>query len=171
MKKAITALSLVAALFTSSSVPATSASPAAPEPPAACAGLVQDFAAKLKQAVGALVPTPDVAAVKPLIGDLLVLLTAMQNAGCVPAPPVSPPSAPSPAKAFESAAAPEECLAAVLNVISGVAGLGGAVLGGADAAKITELLKALLQTVNDTLGKCGLPVPPGGMPAMPPAAG
>jgi len=171
VKKAITALSLVAALFTSSSVPATSASPAAPEPPAACAGLVQDFAAKLKQAVGALVPTPDVAAVKPLIGDLLVLLTAMQNAGCVPAPPVSPPSAPSPAKAFESSAAPEECLAAVLNVISGVAGLGGAVLGGADAAKITELLKALLQTVNDTLGKCGLPVPPGGMPAMPPAVG
>ncbi|MEU7477655.1 hypothetical protein AB0A63_16820 [Lentzea sp. NPDC042327] len=171
MKKTITALSLAAALFAASTVPAASVTTAAPEPPAACADLVSDLAAKLKKAVASLVPTPDVAALTPLVGDVLAILTAMQDAGCLPAPPVSAPSVPAPvtAKTYEGPA--DQCVAAVLNLISSVAGLGGTVLGAAagaqpDAAKLTELLKGVLKDAEDLLAKCGLPKPSGGMPAM-----
>ena len=166
MRKTITALSLVAALFAASTVPAASVTPAEPDPPAACKTLAADLAAKLKQTIGSLVPAPDVNALKPLIGDLLAIVAAMQKAGCLPALPVSAPAAPLPAKAAYAAPA-DECLSAVLNLISGVAGLGGAVLAAADAAKITELLKALLATADDLLDKCDLPAPPGGMPPAP----
>lgn len=165
MRKTITALSLVAALLTASSVPATSASPAEPEPPATCAQLVQDFAAKLKQAIASLLPAPNVAAAKPLIGDLLELVDEMQDAECLPTTPVSAPGT-TPAKAFEQADPADQCLAAVLNLIAGVAGVGGAVLSGADAAKITGMLKELLKTAEQVVDQCGLPAPSGGMPAL-----
>jgi hypothetical protein len=171
VKKTITALSLVAALFTASTIPAASASPAAPELPAACAGLVTDFAAKLKKAVASLVPVPNVEAVKPLIGDLLGLVTALQNAGCLPTPPVSAPGVPLPARAAEYTGPADQCLPVVLNLIAAIAGLGGTVLGAAggppDVAKITAMLTTVLDTVKDLLGKCGLPAPPGGLPALP----
>lgn len=169
MKKTITALSLVAALFTASTIPAATASPTAPELPAACAGLVTDLAGKLKQAIGSLLPLPNTGALTPLIGDLLGIVTALQNAGCLPTPPVSAPGVPLPARAAEYTGPADQCLPVVLNLISGIAGLGGTVLGAAppDAAKITELLKALLKTVEDLLSKCGLPAPPGGLPALP----
>ncbi|HEX7302471.1 hypothetical protein, partial [Lentzea sp.] len=115
MKKTIAAFSLVAALFTASSVPAASAAPAAPQLPAACAGLVQDLAAKLKKTVGSLVPVPNVGAVTPMIGDLLGLVAAMQGAGCLPMPPVSAPGVPLPAKALEYAGPTDVCLPVVLN--------------------------------------------------------
>jgi len=172
VKKTITALSLVAALFTASTVPAASVTPAAPEPPAACTALVADLAAKVKKVVESLVPVPNAGAVPPLVGDLLAIVTAMQNAGCLPKPPVSAPSVPAPvtARAYEGPA--DQCLAAVLDLISSVAGLGGAVLGAAagaqpDPAKVTELVKGLLKNADDLLPKCGLPAPPGGMPALP----
>jgi len=164
VRKTITALSLVAALFAASTVPAASVTPAAPEPPAACNGLVADLAAKLKQTFSSLASAPEVNAAKPLIGDLLAIVAEMQKAGCLPALPVSAPAASPPVKTGYAAPA-DECLRAVLNLISGVAGLGGAVLGGADPAKINELLKALLATADDLLSECGLSLPPGGMPA------
>ena len=169
MKKTITALSLVAALLTASSVPAASVSPAAPEPPASCAGLVADLAAKLKEALATLVPVPDVAALKPLIGDMLAIVAAMQNAGCLPTTPVSAP-APVTVKVYEGPT--DQCLPVVLHLISSIAGLGGTVLGAAagaqpDAARVTELAKTTLQNANDLLAKCDLPAPPGGMPAAP----
>ncbi|WP_329789403.1 hypothetical protein V1227_34525 [Lentzea sp. DG1S-22] len=171
MRKTITALSLVAALVTASAVPAASSSPAAPEVPAACAALVHDFADKLKKAVSSLAPTPDVAAVTPLIGDLLGLVTAMQNAGCLPTPPVSAPGAPAPARTAEQTAPADQCLPAVLDLIAAVAALGGTILGAGatppDAAKVTELMNAVLKAAKELLGKCGLPVPPGGLPASP----
>ena len=173
MKKTITALSLVAALFTASSVPAASASPAAPELPAACAGLVTDLAGKLTKVVGSLLPIPNVAAVTPLIGDLLNLVTALQSSGCLPTPPVSVPGGvPLPAKAAEYNGPVDQCLPVVLNLISSIAGLGGTILGAAggglpDVGKITGILTTLLKTVTDLLQKCGLPAPPGGLPALP----
>ncbi|SES34297.1 hypothetical protein [Lentzea albida] len=171
MKKTITALSLVAALFTASTIPAATASPAAPELPAACAGLVTDLAGKLQKTIASLLPLPNVGAVTPLIGDLLGLVTAMQSAGCLPTPPVSVPGVPLPAKAAEYAG-PAECLPVVLNLIASVAGLGGTVLGAAsgalpDVGKLTGLLTTLLKTVTDLLSKCGLPAPPGGLPTLP----
>ncbi|HEX7304825.1 hypothetical protein [Lentzea sp.] len=171
MKKTIAAFSLVAALFTASSVPAASAAPA-PQLPAACAGLVQDLAAKLKKTVGSLVPVPNVGAVKPMIGDLLGLVTAMQGAGCLPTPPVSVPGVPLPVKAIPYAGPTDVCLPVVLNLVSAVAGLGGTVLGAAggglpDVGKLTALLTTLLKTVTDLLTKCGLPAPPGGLPTVP----
>ncbi|SER51264.1 hypothetical protein SAMN05216188_11262 [Lentzea xinjiangensis] len=172
MKKAITALSLVAALFTASSVPAASVAPAAPEPPAACAALMADFAEKLKKAVAGLVPTPNVGAVSPLVGDLLGLIEAMQNAGCLPAPPVTAPGAPAPGKAAEHTAPANECLSAVLKLISSVAALGGAIFSPQpDPAKVKELLTALLKSANELLEKCGLQAPPGGLPPLPAGTG
>ncbi|SDL49563.1 hypothetical protein SAMN04488074_111156 [Lentzea albidocapillata subsp. violacea] len=171
MKKTITALSLVAALFTASTIPAASASPAAPELPAACAGLVTDLAGKLTKTVSSLLPLPNVAAVTPLIGDMLNLVTAMQSSGCLPTPPVSVPGVPLPAKA-EYTGPVDQCLPVVLNLISSIAGLGGTVLGAAggalpDVGKLTGLLTTLLKTVTELLSKCGLPAPPGGLPALP----
>jgi hypothetical protein len=172
VKKTITALSLVAALFTASAIPAASASPAAPELPAACAGLVTDLAGKLTKTVSSLLPVPNVGAVTPLIGDMLGLVTAMQSSGCLPTPPVSVPAVPLPAKAVEYAGPVDQCLPVVMNLIASVAGLGGTVLGAAgggvpDVGKVTGLLTTLLKTVTDLLGKCGLPAPPGGLPALP----
>jgi hypothetical protein len=171
VKKTITALSLVAALFTASSVPAASASPAAPELPAACAGLVTDLAGKLTKVVGSLLPIPNVAAVTPLIGDLLGLVSALQSSGCLPALPVSAP-VPLPVKAVAYSGPVDQCLPVVLNLVSTIAGLGGTILGAAsgglpDVGKITELLTTLLKTVTELLNKCGLPAPPGGLPALP----
>ncbi|MFD9703715.1 hypothetical protein [Lentzea sp. NPDC059081] len=171
MKKTIAALSLVAALFTASSVPAASAAPAAPQLPAACAGLVQDLAGKLKKTVTGLLPLPNVGAVTPLVGDLLGLVTAMQNSGCLPTPPVSVP-VPLPVKAADYVGPVDKCLPVVLNLISSVAGLGGTVLGAVggglpDVGKLTTLLTTLLKTVTDLLTKCGLPAPPGGLPTLP----
>ncbi len=168
----MTALSLVAALFTASSVPAASVSPAAQEVPPACTALVQDFAKKLKEVVDSLLPAPNTGAVTPLIGDLLGIVTEMQNAGCLPATPVSAPAAPRPATAMTYEGPADQCLSAVLHLISSVAGLGGTVLGAAagappDVAKITELLKVVLKNADDLLAKCELPAPPGGMPAVP----
>ncbi|ANZ38187.1 hypothetical protein BBK82_21095 [Lentzea guizhouensis] len=130
-----------------------------------------DLAEKLKKAVAGLVPVPDVGAVTPLIGDMLGIVTAMQSAGCLPTPPVSAPSVPAPVTAMAYEGPADQCLSAVLNLISSIAGLGGAVLGAAagaqpDVAKLTELLKGLLKNANDLLTKCGLPAPPGGMPAL-----
>lgn len=172
MKKTIAAFSLVAALFAASTIPASGTSAAAPELPAACTGLVTDLAAKLKKTIDSLLPVPNVGAVTPLIGDMLGIVTAMQNAGCLPTPPVSAPAVPLPAKAAEYAGPVDQCLPAVLNVISAVAGLGGVILGAAgggvpDAGKVTSLLTTLHKSVTDLLSKCGLPAPPGGVPALP----
>lgn len=171
MKKTITALSLVAALFTASTIPAASASPAAPELPAACAGLVTDLAGKLTKTVSSLLPLPNVGAVTPLIGDMLNLVTAMQNSGCLPALPVSAP-VPLPVRAMEYSGPVDQCLPVVLNLVATIAGLGGTVLGAAggavpDVGKLTGLLTTLLKTVTDLLSKCGLPAPPGGLPTLP----
>ena len=171
VKKTITALSLAAALFTASSVPAASASPAAPELPAACAAIVTDLAGKLTKVVSSLLPLPNVGAVTPLIGDLLGLVTALQSSGCLPTPPVSVP-VPLPVKAVEYAGPVDQCLPVVLNLISSIAGLGGTILGAAggglpDVGKITGILTTLLKTVTELLSKCGLPAPPGGLPALP----
>ncbi|GAA3668665.1 hypothetical protein GCM10022267_64140 [Lentzea roselyniae] len=172
MKKTITALSLVAALFTASSVPAASATPAAQELPAACAGLVTDLAGKLTKVVSSLLPVPNVGAVTPLIGDLLGLVSALQGAGCLPTPPVSAPGVPLPVKAAEYSGPVDQCLPVVLNLVSSIAGLGGTILGAAggglpDIGKITGILTTLLKTVTDLLQKCGLPAPPGGLPTLP----
>ncbi|MEV6240823.1 hypothetical protein [Lentzea sp. NPDC051838] len=171
MKKTITALSLVAALFTASSTPAALATPAAPELPAACAGLVTDLAGKLTKTVTSLLPLPNLGAVTPLIGDLLGLVSALQSSGCLPALPVSAP-VPLPVKAVEYTGPVDQCLPVVLNLISSIAGLGGTVLGALggglpDVGKITGILTTLLKTVTDLLQKCGLPVPAGGLPSLP----
>ncbi|KOV79806.1 hypothetical protein [Nocardia sp. NRRL S-836] len=171
MKKTITVLSLVASLFAASSVPAATASLVAPEPPATCTSLATDLAAKLKKLVESLLAPPDAGAVAPLIGDLLAIVTAMQNAGCLPKPPVSAPAVPQPAAPAREAPS-EQCLAAVLNLISSIAGLGGTVLGAVggtqlDPAKVTEQLKTVLKNADDLLARCGLPAPPGGVPAAP----
>lgn len=172
MKKTITALSLVAALFTASSVPAASATPAAPELPAACAAIVTDLAGKLTKVVSSLLPLPNVGAVTPLIGDLLGLVTALQSSGCLPALPTSGLPVPVPVKGVAYAGPVDQCLPVVMNLISSIAGLGGTILGAAggglpDVGKITGILTTLLKTVTDLLQKCGLPAPPGGLPALP----
>ncbi|WP_394616024.1 hypothetical protein JNUCC0626_40975 [Lentzea sp. JNUCC 0626] len=173
MKKTITALSLVAALFTASTIPAASAAPAAPELPAACAGIVTDLAGKLTKTVSSLLPLPNVGAVTPLIGDMLGLVTALQSSGCLPALPTSGLPVPVPVKEGVEYAGPvDQCLPVVLNLVSTIAGLGGTVLGAAggalpDVGKLTGLLTTLLKTVTDLLSKCGLPAPPGGLPALP----
>ncbi|HEX8867238.1 MAG TPA: hypothetical protein VF821_16385, partial [Lentzea sp.] len=149
MKKTITALSLVAALFTASSTPAALATPAAPELPAACAGLVTDLAGKLTKTVSSLLPLPNVGAVTPLIGDLLGLVTALTSAGCLPALPTSGLPVPVPVVKYNGPV--DQCLPVVLNLISTIAGLGGTILGAAsgglpDVGKITGILTTLLKT-------------------------
>lgn len=173
MKKTITALSLVAAVFTASTIPAASAAPAAPELPAACAAIVTDLAGKLTKVVSSLLPLPNVGAVTPLIGDLLGLVTALQSSGCLPALPTSGLPVPVPVKGVAAYAGPvDQCLPVVMNLISTIAGLGGTILGAAggglpDVGKITGILTTLLKTVTELLSKCGLPAPPGGLPALP----
>jgi hypothetical protein len=172
VKKTITALSLVAALFTASTIPAASATPAAPELPAACAAIVTDLTGKLTKVISSLLPLPNVGAVTPLIGDLLGLVTALQSSGCLPVLPTSGLPVPVPVKGVEYAGPVDQCLPVVMNLISTIAGLGGTVLGAAsgglpDVGKITGILTTLLKTVTDLLSKCGLPAPPGGLPALP----
>jgi hypothetical protein len=86
--------------------------------------------------------------------------------------PTSGLPVPVPAKGVEYAGPVDQCLPVVLNLISSIAGLGGTILGAAggglpDVGKITGILTTLLKTVTDLLSKCGLPAPPGGLPALP----
>jgi hypothetical protein len=167
VKKTVTVVSLVAVIFTASIVPAAS-TPDRADPPAACAGLVTQLVDTLKKVIGSLtaVPPNPGDATAPL-GDILGILTALQGAKCLPTPPVSAPVAVPVDLAWEG---PEECLPVVMNLFSGVFGLLGKVLPGAGAPDVTAVLKLvtdLLKTLTDTLQKCGLPAPPGGLPTLP----
>ncbi|WP_158843342.1 hypothetical protein [Saccharothrix deserti] len=169
MKKFATVGSLLVVLFVAAVVaavvPGATAKENAAEPPVACAGLVAQFADTLKKVVGALTAVPPVPAEgAPALGDALGLLAALQDAKCLPKPPVSA------LPAEEQVLGPELCLSHVMAVFAGVYSVLGKVVVGAvppDPTKLRNEVSAVLKTVHDMVQNCGLPVPPGGLPTVP----
>jgi hypothetical protein len=166
VRKIATVVPLLVVLFAATLVPAAQADNRV-EPPAECAGLVSKLANTLKKVVGSLTAVPpDPAKSAPQLGDVLGVLTELQSAKCLPAPPVSVPAAPVPTRAL----GPEQCLPLAMQLNAAVFGLLAKVVPGAappDATKLLPELTALLKTVSDALSACGLPAPPGGLPTVP----
>ncbi|ONI83360.1 hypothetical protein ALI22I_33070 [Saccharothrix sp. ALI-22-I] len=164
VRKFATTASLLAVLFALAVVPAATAEREAAEPPAACAGLVEQLAQTLKKVIEPLTTTPPVPgnAAAPL-GDVLGLLAALQGAKCLPLPPVSAPVE----QEFQG---PKLCLSNTMAAFAGVYSVLIKVVPGAvppEPTKVVAEVSTLLKTLNDMVKNCGLPAPPGGLPTMP----
>ncbi len=166
MKKFATIGTVLAVVFTVAVIPAASAQRRSAEPPVACAGLVAQLAETVKTVIEPLAttpPAPDKAA--PPLGDTLALLVGMTAAKCLPAPPVS-----APAQAEAGFRAPELCLSNSMAVFAGAFSVLSKIVPGAvapDPGKLRVEVQAWLKAVTSALENCGLPAPPGGMPAWP----
>jgi hypothetical protein len=164
VKKFATIGTVLAVVLAVAVIPAASAQRLSAEPPAACAGLVTQLADTLKKAIEPLAanpPTPDKAAVP--MGDALRLLVAMTAAKCLPTPPMT---APADAR-FQG---PELCLSQSMAMFAGLFSVLSKIVPGAvapDPGKLRAEVQGWLKTVTDALATCGLPAPPGGMPAFP----
>ena len=163
----VLAVVLAVAVIPAASAQRQSAERRTAEPPAACAGLVTQFADTLKKViepVAADPPAPDEAAVP--LGDALRLLVAMTAAKCLPTPPATAPAE----VRFQG---PELCLSHGLAMFAGAFSVLSKIVPGAvppDPGKLRAEVRAWLKTVSDAMQNCGLPVPDGGMPTMPGAA-
>ncbi|PRY42866.1 hypothetical protein [Umezawaea tangerina] len=177
MKKIATVVPLLVVLLTATTIPAGAVPVRAEEqvaPPAACTALVTKLSDTVKKVIAPLTAVPpDTTKVAAPLGDVLGVLTEMQNTKCLPTPPVSVPAPPVAVPAVpgdELARGPEQCLSAAMNLFSIVFGLLAKVVPGAGVPDVTKLLAevtGLLKALTDTLSACGLPTPPGGLPAAP----
>ncbi|MCE7000614.1 hypothetical protein LZG04_38235 [Saccharothrix sp. S26] len=168
MRTFVTFGSVLAVVLAVAVIPAASAQRQA-EPPAACAGLVDQLATTLKAAVEPLAakpPTPDKAVVP--LGDSLRVLVGLTAAKCLPTPPMS---APAEVRSPDvEPRGPELCLSRSMATFAGLFSVLSKIVPGAvapDAGKLRGEVQNWLKTVNDTVSTCGLPAPPGGMPTLP----
>ena len=172
MKKIATVIPLIA-VFAASVIPAAATpSRLQVDPPAACLDLVTKLSDAVKKAIAPLTALPpDPGKVAAPLGDVLGILTQMQSSKCLPTPPVSVPAPPVAVPgAPTDFQGPEQCLSAAMNLFSIVFGILGKVVPGAGVPDVTKLLAevtGLLKALTDTLSACGLPTPPGGLPAAP----
>jgi hypothetical protein len=180
VKKIATVIPLLAVLLVATVIPAA-ATPsrlhAQPDPPAAaCLDLVTKLSDTVKKVVAGLTALPpDPGKIAAPLGDIVGILTALQSSKCLPTPPVSVPAPPValpgvPGVPAAEARGPEQCLSAAMNLFSIVFGLLSKVVPGAGVPDVTKLLAevtGLVKSLTDTLTACGLPMPPGGLPAAP----
>lgn len=157
--------SVLAAVLGVAVIPAASAQRQEAGPPAACAGLVVQLADNAKKVIDPLAanpPTPDQAAAP--LGDVILLMTSMTAARCLPPPPLSVPAS------TDGFRGPELCLSHSMAAFAGSFSVLSKVVPGAvppDAGKLRAEAQGWAKAIGDVVTNCGLPAPAEGMPAFP----